>query len=122
MPDSTRKARARKDTERVKKINQYFPLSSSLVDEAALEDLIALTKALHPVQGNSGDKIATPLGAIHNRALGFMLARRLGFWRSCIPFVATEVLLLLWIRDSLLLEVAMMIDLIVTIKVWQMAP
>ncbi len=41
--------------------------------------------------------------------VGFWLARRLGFRRSAALFVATEVVLVLWIRDSLLLNIIMLL-------------
>jgi hypothetical protein len=40
---------------------------------------------------------------------GFLLARYLGFSRSLALFVAVEVVLLFWIRDSLVLNVLMLI-------------
>jgi hypothetical protein len=49
-----------------------------------------------------------------------MIAQRLGFRRSVIVFVATELVLLVWIRDSLLLEILMLIYPIDSLKAWQM--
>ncbi len=46
-------------------------------------------------------------------------ARRLGLWRSAALFVAVEVTLLFWIRDSLLLELLMLLHPIDAIKQWQ---
>src|SRR5581483_7270327 len=56
-------------------------------------------------QGYTGDTVGNSLGDILSCALGFLLARRLGFWRSCLLFLATETMLLVWIHDSLLLNV-----------------
>ncbi len=53
-------------------------------------------------------------------ALGFMIARKLGWRWSLIVFLATEAILLIWIRDSLLLEIIMLLSPINAIKVWQM--
>ena len=50
---------------------------------------------------------------------GFVLARYLGFGRSLALFVAVEVVLLFWIRDSLLLNVVMLIYPVEWIKQWQ---
>ncbi len=50
---------------------------------------------------------------------GFVLARYLGFGRSLALFVAVEVVLLLWIRDSLLLNVLMLIYPVEWIEQWQ---
>ena len=52
--------------------------------------------------------------------LGFMIARRLGFRRSLIAFVALEFVLILWIRDSLLLEILMLVAPVDVIRTWQM--
>src|SRR5579871_3310033 len=72
-------------------------------------------------QGYTGDTIVNSLGDILSCALGFVWARRLGFWRCCLIFLATEVILLLWIHDSLLLEVVMLVHPIDAIKAWQTA-
>jgi hypothetical protein len=50
-----------------------------------------------------------------------MLARRLGLWGSVALCVVTEIALLLWIHDSLLLNVVMLIYPIDAIKAWQTA-
>lgn len=76
-------------------------------------------RAATMAQGYSGDTIANSLGDILSCALGFVLARRLGLWRSCLLFLATEAMLLVWIHDSLLLNVVMLIHPIDVIKVWQ---
>jgi hypothetical protein len=78
-------------------------------------------RAATMAQGYTGDTIANSLGDILSCAFGFMLARRLGFWRSCLLFLVTEVVLLLWIHDSLLLDVLMLIHPFEAIKAWQMA-
>ena len=48
-----------------------------------------------------------------------MLARYLGFGRSLAIFVAVEVVLLFWIRDSLLLNVLMLIYPVEWIEQWK---
>ncbi len=72
--------------------------------------------------GYEGDTIANSLGDILCCALGFLLARRLGLWASVALFVLTEIVLLLWIHDSLLLNVVMLIYPINAIKAWQTTP
>ena len=67
-----------------------------------------------------GDTIANSLGDILSCGCGVVLARRLRFWRSLTLFVVTELILLLWIRDSLLLNVVMLICPIDAIKAWQL--
>jgi Uma2 family endonuclease len=40
--------------------------------------------------------------------LGFVVARRLGLWWSVAVVVAIELVLLIWIRDNLLLNIVML--------------
>lgn len=70
--------------------------------------------------GYQGDTIVNSLGDIASCVVGYLLARRLGLWWSLALFVAVEALLLIWIRDSLLLEVVMLIHPIRAVKAWQM--
>ena len=69
--------------------------------------------------GYFGDTIVNSLGDIVMCGLGFILARYLGFGRSLALFVAVEVTLLFWIRDSLLLNVLMLIYPVEWIQQWQ---
>jgi len=69
--------------------------------------------------GYTGDTVMNSLGDIMCCGLGFMIARKLGWRRSLVLFMATEAVLLVWIRDSLLLEIIMLINPINAIKVWQ---
>ncbi len=59
--------------------------------------------------GYHGDTIINSLGDILAFGVGFMLARRLGFRRSVIVFVITELALLVWIKDGLVLNVIMLL-------------
>jgi hypothetical protein len=70
--------------------------------------------------GYQGDTIINSLGDILLCALGFLLARWLGWRRSLLLFVLTELVLLLWIRDSLILNILMLIYPLDGIKEWQM--
>jgi hypothetical protein len=72
--------------------------------------------------GYQGDSIANSLGDILGCAVGFLLARRLGLWGSLGLFLVTEAALLLWIRDSLVLELLMLVCPIDGIKQWQVRP
>ena len=70
--------------------------------------------------GYHGDSIANSLGDILTCVVGFVIAQRLGFRRTALIFAVTEVVLLVWIKDSLLLEILMLIYPIDAIKSWQM--
>lgn len=71
--------------------------------------------------GYQGDTIVNSLGDILVCGFGFLLARRLGLRRTLAVFAVTEVALIFWIRDSLLLNVLMLIFPIDAIKAWQAA-
>lgn len=67
-----------------------------------------------------GDTIINSLGDILCCGLGFLASRRLGFWWSVVLFLATEAMLLVWIHDSLLLNVVMLIHPVRAINAWQL--
>ena len=66
-----------------------------------------------------GDSIVNSLSDIACCALGFLIAYKLRFWRSLALFLATEAVLIVWIRDSLLLNIVMLIYPIDAIRRWQ---
>ena len=66
-----------------------------------------------------GDTIVNSLGDILCSGVGFLLARRLGVRGSIGLFFVTEIVLILWIRDSLLLNVVMLICPADAIRAWQ---
>lgn len=70
--------------------------------------------------GYQGDSVFNSLGDILACAGGFALAMRLGFRRTVALFLLTELGLLFWIRDSLLLNIILLIHPIEMIKTWQM--
>ncbi len=76
-------------------------------------------RAATAAQGYLGDTVANSLGDILSCAVGFCLAGRLGVWKSLALFVAIEVLLVLWIRDSLVLNVVMLLWPLSTVRAWQ---
>jgi hypothetical protein len=71
--------------------------------------------------GYYGDTIVNSLGDILACGLGFVLARRLGFRRTLALFVVTEVVLALYIRDNLSINVLMLIYPVEEIREWQAA-
>jgi len=50
---------------------------------------------------------------------GFFVARWLGLWKTVLLFLALEITLVFWIRDSLLLSTFMLISPVEAIKTWQ---
>ena len=70
--------------------------------------------------GYQGDTVLNSLGDIFCCGIGFALAVKLGWRWSIILFLAVETILLFWIRDSLLLEIVMLVHPMNSIKTWQM--
>ena len=66
-----------------------------------------------------GDSIINSLGDILSFAVGFWLAYKIRFWLSLAFFVLMEIILLLWIRDSLILNIIMLLYPLEAIKHWQ---
>ena len=69
--------------------------------------------------GYQGDTIVNSLGDLTCALIGFLLARKLGVRWSLIFFLLVEVVLTLWIHDSLLLQILMLIRPVQAIKLWQ---
>ena len=69
--------------------------------------------------GYNGDTVVNSLGDVAACALGFLLARRLGGLRTLLLFVAVEAALLFWIRDSLLLNILLLLYPSETLRAWQ---
>ena len=69
--------------------------------------------------GYQGDTIVNSLGDLACALVGFLVARRLGARRSLIVFLLIELILTVWIHDSLLLQILMLIRPIQAIKLWQ---
>ena len=67
-----------------------------------------------------GDSIINSLGDILSFACGFWLAHKLRLWLSLAFFVVVEIILLFWIRDSLILNILMLLWPIDAVKGWQM--
>ncbi len=70
--------------------------------------------------GYQGDTIINSLADVVCCAVGFIIAARLGLRRSLVVFATTELVLLLWIRDSLVLNIVMLLFPIDWIRAWQM--
>lgn len=70
--------------------------------------------------GYQGDTVVNSLGDLTCALVGFLVARRLGLRWSLLVFILLEVVLILWIHDSLLLQVLMLVRPVQGIKLWQM--
>jgi len=66
-----------------------------------------------------GDSVMNSVGDVAACAVGFCVAAAVGKWRSLIFFFAVELVLLLWIRDGLLLNILMLIYPLDAVKSWQ---
>lgn len=67
-----------------------------------------------------GDSIANSVADVASFVLGYAAATRLPVWLTVLAFVGIEAALLLTIRDSLLLNVVMLLHPLPAIKAWQM--
>lgn len=70
--------------------------------------------------GYAGDTVVNSAGDMLLCGLGFWLARSLGFRWSLVVFFLVELALVVWIRDSLLLNVIMLLYPLEAIKTWQL--
>jgi hypothetical protein len=69
--------------------------------------------------GYEGDTVINALADVVCCWLGAWLAIRLGFFKALSVFVVSEVLLALWIRDNLTLNVVMLLWSSDTLRQWQ---
>jgi hypothetical protein len=67
-----------------------------------------------------GDSIFNSIGDVLACALGFWIALKLGWWKSLAFFLLTEIVLLWWIRDGLLLNILMLVYPLDAVRNWQM--
>src|SRR5688572_25184642 len=70
--------------------------------------------------GYTGDTVINSIGDLFCAIIGFLIARWLGWSRSLIAFLLLELVLFFWIRDSLLLQILMLIHPVNALKLWQM--
>lgn len=70
--------------------------------------------------GYNGDTVVNSVGDLVCCLLGFVVAKRLGLKRSLVVFLVVEIVLILWIRDSLLFEILMLVVPVDAIRAWQM--
>jgi len=70
--------------------------------------------------GYQGDTVVNSLGDLGCALIGYFVARQLGLRRSVILFLIIEAILILWIHDSLLLQILMLVRPVEALKSWQM--
>jgi hypothetical protein len=68
----------------------------------------------------TGDSIANSIGDVISCFTGFLIAFKLRFWKSIAFFLLVEIALILTIKDSLLINIIMLLYPIEALKVWQM--
>ena len=66
-----------------------------------------------------GDSIVNSIADIVGCGIGFAIAYKIKLWWSLAIFVAMEIVLLFWIRDSLLLNILMLTWPLDWVKSWQ---
>lgn len=66
-----------------------------------------------------GDSIVNSIADVAACSFGFWIAYKLGAWKSLAFFVLVELFLILWIRDSLMINIVMLLYPIDAIKQWQ---
>lgn len=72
-------------------------------------------------QGYFGDSILNSCIDVVMMSIGFLMAYRLRPWLSVLLVVCIELILLLWIRDNLSINLIMLIHPIDALKTWQSA-
>lgn len=71
-------------------------------------------------KGYAGDTILNSVSDLALCGLGFAIAHYLGFWRTLVLLIAIEVVMILWIRDSMLINIIMLLFPIDALRTWQM--
>jgi len=107
-----------------------LPIGTRLVCAVALEGcweilensplIIDRYRAVTIAQGYIGDSVLNSLSDIVMAACGFLLAWRLSVGTSVALIVVTEIVMALWIRDNLTLNIVMLAFPIEAIRQWQM--
>jgi hypothetical protein len=108
-----------------------WPVSTRLLAAVVLEGgweilensplIIDRYRAVTIAQGYVGDSILNSISDIAMCAGGFLLAANLRVAMSVALVVATEILMVVLIRDNLTLNIVMLVAPIEGIRVWQMA-
>ena len=108
------------------KFSTAWQLFIAILAEAAWEVLENTNFIIEKYRENTasldyfGDSILNSVGDLLACVIGFWIAFKLGWRKSLIFFLLTEILLILWIKDSLLINILMLIYPLEAIKNWQM--
>lgn len=109
------------------KYGTFWQFTAATVAEAGWEILENTNFIIEKYRENTasldyfGDSIANSFGDLAACAVGFLVAMKFGMWRSLVFFLAVEIFLLFWIRDSLLLNILMLVYPLDGVKSWQMS-
>jgi hypothetical protein len=109
----------------ISKFNYNWQLSIVIILESCWELIENSNFVINRYRANTvslgyqGDTIINSISDILMCAIGFIIAKYVGWRKSIVIFLITEVILLLWIRDSLILNIIMLIYPIEAIKQWQ---
>ena len=111
-------------------VARRMPIAARLVAAAALEGgwellensplIIDRYRAVTIAQGYIGDSILNSASDVVMAVIGFLLAWRFRVWHSVVFIVASELLMLVTIRDNLTLNIVMLAIPIEAIRRWQM--
>ena len=108
-----------------KRMGFAWMLFAAVVGESAWEVLENSKYIIEKYRENTasleyfGDSIANSIGDVIACIIGFFIAFRLGIWRSIVVFLIVEVILIIAIKDSLLINILQLTYPIEAIKVWQ---
>lgn len=109
------------------KYGTFWQFTAAIVAEAGWEVLENTNFIIEKYRENTasldyfGDSIANSIGDLAACAIGFLVAMKFGMWRSLVFFLVVEIFLLIWIRDSLLLNILMLVFPLDGVKSWQMS-
>lgn len=107
------------------KFSKAWLLTIAVIGESAWEILENSPAIIELYRTNTasldyfGDSIANSIGDVIACALGFIVAYELKFWRAVALFAVIELILIATIKDSLLINIIMLIYPIEAIKAWQ---
>ena len=110
----------------VPKLNWLWRFTISTVLEAGWEIvensrmIINRSRDATAALGYEGDSIINYIGDLFSCGIGFIVAYYLGLKKSIILFIIVELLMILILRDSLLLNVITLLFPIEAIKEWQL--